>query len=185
MFRDLDGHIKPKCTCSFSDGTTVYIYFNTGGGGGGGGVMVSLHWRHMSVVVSQISHNSTLFLINCSNLQLKSPHPIGGSTSHRTKKLQWRHNGRDSVSNHQPHDCLLNLLFRRRSKKSSKLRLTGLYAGNSPGTGEFPAQMAILAENISIWRRHRDMQSVSVSILLWNAFWRHQRALHTTTQAHH
>ena len=27
------------------------------------------------------------------------------------------HNGRDSVSNHQPHDCLLNRLFRRRSKK--------------------------------------------------------------------
>ena len=33
--------------------------------------------------------------------------------------LQWRHNGRDSVSNHQPHDCLLNRLFRRRSKKTS------------------------------------------------------------------
>ena len=29
--------------------------------------------------------------------------------------LQWRHNGRDSVSNHQPHDCL----FRRRWKKTS------------------------------------------------------------------
>ena len=28
--------------------------------------------------------------------------------------LQWRHNGRDSVSNHQPHDCLLNRLFRGR-----------------------------------------------------------------------
>ena len=28
--------------------------------------------------------------------------------------LQWRHNGRDIVSNHQPHDCLLNRLFRRR-----------------------------------------------------------------------
>ena len=40
--------------------------------------------------------------------------------------LQWRHNGRDSVSNHQPHDCLLNRLFRRRSKKISKLRFTGL-----------------------------------------------------------
>ena len=40
--------------------------------------------------------------------------------------LQWRHNGRDSVSNHQPHDCLLNRLFRRRSKKTSKLRVTGL-----------------------------------------------------------
>ena len=31
--------------------------------------------------------------------------------------LRWRHNGRDIVSNHQPHDCLLNRLFRRRSKK--------------------------------------------------------------------
>ena len=37
--------------------------------------------------------------------------------------------------NHQPHDCLLNRLFRRRSKKISKLRVTGLFAGNSPGTG--------------------------------------------------
>ena len=45
--------------------------------------------------------------------------------------LQWRHNGRDSVSNHQPHDCLLNRLFRRRSKKTSKLRVTGLCV-NSP-----------------------------------------------------
>ena len=35
--------------------------------------------------------------------------------------LHWRHNGRDSVSYHQPHDCLLNRLFRRRSKKTSKL----------------------------------------------------------------
>ena len=56
--------------------------------------------------------------------------------------LRWRHNGRHSVSDHQPHDCLLNRLFRRRSKKASKLRVTGLCAGNSPGTGEFPAQMA-------------------------------------------
>ena len=56
--------------------------------------------------------------------------------------LHWRHNGHDSVSNNQPHDCLLNWLFRRRSKKTSKLRVTGLCAGNSTGTGEFPAQMA-------------------------------------------
>ena len=68
--------------------------------------------------------------------------------------LQWRHNGRDSVSNHKPHDCLLNRLFRRRSKKTSKLRVTGLCAGNSPVTVEFPAQMASNAENVSIWWRH-------------------------------
>ena len=68
--------------------------------------------------------------------------------------LQWRHNWRDCVSNHQPRDCLLNCLFRLRSKKTSKLRVTGLWAGNSPGTGEFPAQMASNAENVSIWWRH-------------------------------
>ena len=68
--------------------------------------------------------------------------------------LRWRHNGRDSVSNHQRLDCLLNRLFRRRSKKTSKLRVTGLCAGNSPGTDEFPEQMASNAENVSIWWRH-------------------------------
>ena len=68
--------------------------------------------------------------------------------------LQWRHNGRDGVSDHQPHDCLLNRLFRRRSKKTSKLRITGLCAGNSPVTGEFPAQMVSNAENVSIWWCH-------------------------------
>ena len=46
--------------------------------------------------------------------------------------LHWRHNGNDGVSNHQPHGCLLNRLFRRRSKKTSKLRVTGLCVGNSP-----------------------------------------------------
>ena len=69
--------------------------------------------------------------------------------------LGWHYNGRDSVSNHQPHDCLLNRLSRRRSKKTSKLRITGLSAGNSPGTGEFPAQRVSNAEDVFIWWRHR------------------------------
>ena len=60
----------------------------------------------------------------------------------------------DGVSDHQPHDRLLNRIFRRRSKKTSKFRVTGLCAGNSPVTGEFPAQMASNGENVSIWWRH-------------------------------
>ena len=52
--------------------------------------------------------------------------------------LQWHHNDPDDVSNHQPHGCLLNRLFRRRSKKTSKLRVTGLCAGNSPGPVNSP-----------------------------------------------
>ena len=69
--------------------------------------------------------------------------------------LQWRHNERNGVSNHRRLDCLLNRLFRRRSKKTSKLRATGLCGVNSPVTGEFPSQRASNAENVSIWwRRH-------------------------------
>ena len=49
---------------------------------------------------------------------------------------------------------MTNGLFKRRSKKTSKLRVTGLCEGNSPETGEFPAQMASNAENVSIWWRH-------------------------------
>ena len=68
--------------------------------------------------------------------------------------LRWRHNGHDDVSNHQPHHGLRNRLFGCRSKKTSKLRVSGLCMGNSPLTGEFPAQRASNAENVSIWWRH-------------------------------
>ena len=71
--------------------------------------------------------------------------------------LQWRHNGRDCVSNHQSHHYLLNRLFRSRSNKTSKLRVTGLSEGNSSVTGEFSAQMASDPENVSIWWRHHVM----------------------------
>ena len=76
--------------------------------------------------------------------------------------LQWRHNERDVVSNHQPRDCFLNRLSRRRSKKTSKLRVTmvtGLCEGNSPMTIEFPTQYGqqrgkcFHLMTISWWRR--------------------------------
>ena len=80
--------------------------------------------------------------------------------------LRWRHNGRDSVSNHQPRDCLLNRLFRRTSNKASKLRVTGPWVVNSPGTGEFPTQMASDAENASIWWRHHKQFMNSILLIL-------------------
>ena len=52
--------------------------------------------------------------------------------------LPWRHNGDECVSNHQPYGCLLNRLFGRWSKKTSKLRITGLCMGNSPGPVNSP-----------------------------------------------
>ena len=53
-----------------------------------------------------------------------------------------------------PASRLLNHLFSLISKKISKLRVTGLCEGNSPVTGEFPAQMASNVETVSLWWRH-------------------------------
>ena len=52
--------------------------------------------------------------------------------------LQWHHNKCDGISNNQRPDCLLNHLFRRRSKKTTKLCVTGLREGNPPVTGGLP-----------------------------------------------
>ena len=50
-------------------------------------------------------------------------------------------------------------IYTGRSRKTSTLCVTGLYVENSPGTGEFPTQMASDAENVSIcW--HHDLASV-------------------------
>ena len=80
----------------------------------------------------------------------KAIDPTVGKLGH----LQWRHKEGDGVSYHQPRDCLLKCLFRRRPKKTSKLSVTGLCEGNSPVTGDFPAQRTDNAENVSIWWRH-------------------------------
>ena len=48
-------------------------------------------------------------------------------------------------------------------KKQSKLSVTGLCAGNSPVTGEFPAQTASNADNVSIWWRHHVLGSMNSS----------------------
>ena len=108
-------------------------------------VPVKHPWR----IKANISHEFTaMFNIN-KTADTDRPHIHGLCCT-----LQWRHNGRDGASNHQSPDCLFKSLFRRRSKKTLKLRVTGICARNSPVTGEFPAQMSSNAENASISWRH-------------------------------
>ena len=66
-----------------------------------------------------------------------------------------------------PHHCFFNRLFRRRSMKTSKFRVTGLYARNSPVTGKFPAQMASNAEYVSIWWHHHGLAAWRHKALTW------------------
>ena len=71
--------------------------------------------------------------------------------------LHWRDHERNGVSNHEPHDCFLNRLFRRRSNKTSKLASLAFvwWPMNSP------SQRAKNAENVSIWwRLHANMVNV-------------------------
>ena len=84
---------------------------------------------------------------------------------HSSNSLQWHHNECDDVSNHQHCECLLNPLFRPRSKKTVKLHITGLCEGNPPVTGGFPSQRASNAENVFIWWHHHVMTNSILQFL--------------------
>ena len=75
-------------------------------------------WRHRNDEVwiesSYVRENYTFVL-----------YPAGDPIIQTLKSWRWRHNERDSVSNYQPHDFLLNRLFKRRSKKTLKRHFTG------------------------------------------------------------
>ena len=89
------------------------------------------------------------------------------------RSLQWRQNGGDGVSNHQRLDYILKSLFRRRSKKTSKLRDTSLCERNPPVAGEFPSQRAKIVENVSIWWCHHVREFIFVS-WMFETNWNHQ-----------
>ena len=72
--------------------------------------------------------------------------------------LQLRHNERDGVLNHQPHGRLV------KAQINENIKAPHHRVGNSPVTGEFPAQRASNTENVSIWWRHY------VKIIQVNAF---------------
>ena len=79
----------------------------------------------------------------------------------RMRSLQWRHNGCDGVSNHQPHDCSSKRLFRCRSKKTSKLRFTGLFSrgirrwpGKSPHKWPVTRRMLPFKDVIMLYVHH-------------------------------
>ena len=131
-------------------------------------------WIWISYINNHV-FNHTLDMVLCmillilnKNFASDSENDSNAMRSQYVVTLLWRHNYHNGVSNHQPRDCLLNLLFKRRSKKTSKLRVTGLCVGNSPITGEFPAQRASNAENVSIWWRHDSNKHTSMIALLFS-----------------
>ena len=91
--------------------------------------------------------------------------------------LHWRHNEPDGVANHQLHDCLFSCLFRRRSKETWKLRVTGLFEGNSPVTGELPTQRSNNAEELfhlmTLSCQYESYSAISYNANINNGRWSH------------
>ena len=108
--------------------------------------------QHQGIKYAEtISLTITSFIIKIQNgyvMEHVTHPPLIGHCSHYSDIIM------SAMANHQPHYCLLNHLFRFRSKKTSKLHITGLCEGNSLVTGEFPTQMASNEENVSIWWHH-------------------------------
>ena len=133
-----------------------------------------IHEWDSDLHVSCFSSNVQFDFNNCQCVSCLTALYFKNSPEHWASLLQWRHNERDSVSNPQRLHCLLNHLCGHRSKKPSKFRVTGFCAGNSPVTGEFSAQRASNAENVSIWWRHHAKKS---HLLLHN-YWTQCLSLH-------
>ena len=125
----------------------------------------------------------------CESIYISAVTMVAGELS----TLQWRHNDHDCFSNHQPHDCLLNRLFRRRSMKTSKLCVTGLCVGTSPGPVNSPHKWPVtwkmfpfddvimitwikwddrrgwvdcFRTRVSYWVSHEMMNFINISILI-------------------
>ena len=130
-------------------------------------------WAKLHTVIKQrkiiqkyISHKTEYSRCNYGSRILFMGHIWWMGNRYWTLPLRWLHNGNDGVSNHQPQDCLLNRLFRRRSKKTSKLRVTGLCAGNS-----------------QIFWQHRFFNMLEAKLKLIIPWWRHQMETFSTLLA--
>ena len=95
----------------------------------------------------------------------------GCRKGNRILSLRWRHNEHDGVSNHQPHGCLLNRLFRRRSKKTSKLLVTGLvwwiHRGIPRTKGQLRGKRSHLMTSSCQWLRALDQRGDGTT-LYWS-----------------
>ena len=83
---------------------------------------------------------------------------LGESKRIWSSRFPYGDNERDGVSNHQSHDCLLNRLFKAQIKENIKAPRHWPLCGEFTIAGEFPAQMASNAENVSSWWLHHDIK---------------------------
>ena len=84
---------------------------------------------------------------------------LDSSQSHQT--LQWRHNERDGISNHQPRDCLFNRLFKAQIKENIKAPRHWPSWGEFTGDRWIPRTKGQYHGKASIWWRHHEKLGTS------------------------
>ena len=123
--------------------------------------MSSATWRPFCLGFNVLRHSGRFWKFLLCHIVLKEINRIARYVGSGCGiPLRWRHNERDIVSNHQPRECLLSRLIWRRSKKTSKLCVIGLCAGNSPGPvnstrkGPVTRKMFPFDDVIMLWSNH-------------------------------
>ena len=88
---------------------------------------------------------------------------------------QWRHNGCDSVSKSPASRLFTQPFIQTQIKENIKAPCHWPLCGEFTGTGEFPAQMASNAENVSIWWRYH-------AVCLWMRNYIPHKTMDMTTE---
>ena len=140
-------------------------------------------FREISIIITSTTHRISelsqlmgcqcffmIFLQEISSIKHSWPNR---SISWPSFTLLWRHNEHDSVSNHHPHDCLLNYLFRRRSKKTSKPRVTAFVRGIHRSPHKWPVTLKMFAFDDVIMKSSRVLFPISfivASLAQWHVW---------------
>ena len=77
------------------------------------------------------------------------------------RALRWRHNEQDSVSNHQPHHCLLNRLLRADQSSASLAFVRGIHRGPVNSPHKWPVTRKMFPFDDVIMGRHNDSRKAS------------------------
>ena len=117
-------------------------------------------FQKIAEMINSLPQMMSIKVANPSSLTVLTFLYFQWNLNHNTPKIFWHH---DDVIIDAMASQITSLtivyptVIQTQIKENIKLRVTGLCVGHSPGTGEFPAQLASNAENVFIGWSHREL----------------------------
>ena len=111
--------------------------------------------RKITLITSALFHTCLTHYVSCHRhiFLAQDKNKCARLRKHKQRSLQWRLNWHDGVSNHQL-KSVYSPVYSGADQGKHQSSASLAFEGNSPVTGEFSAQRASNAENVSIWWRH-------------------------------